>query len=248
VTQPGSTYLAPDRQSHLLIDYNIALCDVFKRFAASHPDVMGMACAGGGGRADFGAMRYFHSFWASDNTDPRARVFIQWGFGHFFPACAVCAHVTRMGDRPLKFAIDVAMSLSMGLDIDVNTFSPEERHQLAAAVKLYKTQLRPIVQQGDLYRLESPYEHPRAAMSYVSADRCTATLFVYQITDGPASAVKPRGLDPTKHYRVREVNIASSDLPEDGRTIDGATLMHDGVHPSCQREFDSSVILFSAEH
>jgi len=48
-----------------------------------------------GGRVDYGTLKYFHSFWPSDNTDPRSRVFIQWGFSHFFPATTIAAHVTR---------------------------------------------------------------------------------------------------------------------------------------------------------
>ena len=74
VTQPGSTYLAPEAQSNLMIDYNNALYDIMARLAKIHPNVMAMACAGGSGRADYGAMRYFHSFWTSDNTDPRTNL------------------------------------------------------------------------------------------------------------------------------------------------------------------------------
>ena len=245
VTQPGSTYLPPEAQSNLLIDYNNALYDIMARLSKIHPNVMAMACAGGSGRADYGAMRYFHSFWTSDNTDPRSRVFIQWGFSHFFPASAISAHVTRMGNRPLKFALDVALSGAFGIDIDVSHCSPNERRTIASAVKLYKDELREIVQQGDLYRLESPYAHPRSAISYVSADQSRAVLFVYQTASSDQKCVKLAGLDPQKKYRVREANLsegATSNLPENEKTIDGATLMRDGITPSCDKELDSAVI------
>ena len=71
---------------------------------AAFYDVMAMVCSGGGGRVDYGSLKFFHSFWPSDNTDPRDRVKIQWGFSHFFSATTIAAHVTRLGDRPLKFA------------------------------------------------------------------------------------------------------------------------------------------------
>ena len=245
VSQPGSTYLPPDEQSELLIKYNFALYDVMSNMAKTFPDVMGMACSGGGGRVDYGSLKYFDSFWPSDNTDPRSRVFIQWGFSHFFPAEAIAAHVTRMGNRPLKFAVDVAMSGALGVDMDLRKLSPDELHQLAASIALYKKEIRDVVEQGDLYRLESPYDHPRAALDYVSADKSRAVLFVYQLTNAPATAVKPAGLDPQKEYLVSEVNLpagASSKLADDGKTIDGATLMRDGLVPPCQNEFDSAVI------
>src|SRR5262249_2452278 len=158
-----STYLPADSQSNLLVDYNVALYDVMNRLVKNYPNVMAMGCAGGGGRADYGAMRYFHSFWASDNTDPRARLFIQWGFNHFFPASASSAHVTNMGKRPLKFSLDVAMSGALGVDMDVSKLSLDERRTIADAVKLYKNEIREVVSQGDLYRLESPYDGKRAA-------------------------------------------------------------------------------------
>ena len=250
VTQPGSTYLPADRQSDLLVDYNFALYEVMSNMAKTFPNVMAMACSGGGGRVDYGAMKYFDSFWPSDNTDPRDRVFIQWGFSHFFPAAAIAAHVTRMGSRPLKFAVDVAMSGALGVDMDVRKLSPDELKQLEDSVALYKREIRDVVEQGDLYRLESPYENPRASLDYVSAGRSRAVLFVYQLKDGNTAAVKPRGLDPQMRYRVSEVNLpagAKSQLADDGQIIDGATLMREGLVPPCQNEFQSAVIELTAE-
>ena len=246
VTQPGSTYLPPDKQSHLLIDYNFALYDIMDRMTKKFPKTMAMACAGGGGRADYGALRYFHGFWPSDNTDPVSRVKIQWGFSHFFPASTISAHVTRMGKRPLKFTLDVAMSGALGIDMDVSKTTPEERKAIASAVSLYKEQLRSVVQNGDLYRLESPYDHPRAALNYVSQNKWQAVLFVYQLSDqSTPSAVKPRGLDPKRKYQVREVNLpagAKSELDLNGKTIDGETLMRDGLVPPCSKMYDSAVV------
>jgi alpha-galactosidase len=246
VTQPGSTYLPPDEQSHLLIDYNFALYDVMARMVPRYPRVMAMLCSGGSGRVDYGALKYFHSFWPSDNTDPRSRVFIQWGFSHFFPASTLCNHVTRMGKRPMKFALDVAMSGALGVDMDIRKLSPGDRKALAAGIALYKTDLRELVSQGDLYRLESPYDGPRATLNYVSPDRSRAVLFVYQIkANGADQPVKLRGLDPQRHYRLREVNLpqdASCQFAKQGQLLDGAALMSDGLLPPAHKEFDSSVI------
>jgi alpha-galactosidase len=246
VTQPGSTWLKPGEQSHLLIDYNWALYDVMERMATNYPQVMAMVCSGGSGRVDYGALRYFDSFWPSDNTDPRDRVFIQWGFSHIYPACTISAHVTKMGQRPLKFALDVAMSGALGVDMDVRKMTQEECRQTAAAISLYKDELRDVVLQGDLYRLESPYDGPQAALDYVSADRTHAVLFVYQLKAGDSrNAVKPAGLDPQRRYRVHEVNLPAgthSRLAQDGQVVDGASLMRDGLVTSCEKAFDSIVV------
>ena len=122
-----------------------------ERFSKEFPNVMAMLCAGGSGRVDYGALPYFHSFWPSDNTDPLGRIKIQWGFSHFFPASTISAHVTRMGKRHLKLAIDVALSGAFGIDLALDKATAEERVQIADAVKLYKASIRPLVMQGELY-------------------------------------------------------------------------------------------------
>jgi len=250
VTQPGSSWLGREEQRHLLVDYQWALYDVMGRMAEQHPHVMAMVCAGGAGRVDYGALRYFHSFWPSDNTDPLQRVYIQWGFGHFFPAVAVSAHVTDIGRRPVKFAADVALAGAFGVDRDVQRMTPEERKAVAAAVRLYKERLRDVVLRGDLYRLESPYEGRRAALSYVSEDRSRAVLFVYQLGEGAFGPVRPRGLDARKRYRVREVNLpegSTSRLALHDEVLDGATLLEEGIVSPLRRALESAVVEMSEE-
>jgi len=250
VTQPGSTYLPPEEQSHLLIDYQWALYEVMARMAAKYPNVMAMLCSGGSGRTDYAALKHFHSFWASDNTDPLQRIYIQWGFSHFFPANAISAHVTDMGDRPHKLATDVALCGALGVDRDVQKMSPHERQTVAAAVALYKERLRDLIARADLYRLESPYERPRCALNYVSPDRSHAVLFVYQLRESAMPPVKPRGLDPARRYRVREINLPAgrkSRLSLHDQVVDGAALMAAGVVSPLHRALESAVVEFVEE-
>lgn len=250
VTQPGSSYLSPDKQSHLLIDYNNALLDLMKKTKDNYPNVMMMLCAGGSGRTDYGSMKYFHSFWPSDNTDPLKRVFIQWGFSHIFPANAISAHVTRMGNRPMKFAIDVALSGAYGVDLDLSKLTSPERKQIQASVDLYKNNLRPIVQQGNLYRLCSPYETPSASLVYVSQNKEKAVVFVYQVEDGQNKKIKLKGLDPKMNYTLKELNMESgkkSQFELNGKTILGAELMNNGFQPTCSNQLESMVIGLNLE-
>jgi alpha-galactosidase len=119
MTNSYSVYLK-DRQSHLYIDYVNCLYGVLDRLRQKYPHLPVMLCSGGGGRVDYGALRYFTEFWASDDTDPLERVYIQWGYSYFFPSFAVCNHVTSWGKQSLKFRTDVAMMGKMGYDIQVN--------------------------------------------------------------------------------------------------------------------------------
>jgi alpha-galactosidase len=245
LTQPGSTWLKPGMQTHLEIDYNNNLLDIMRNVAARHPEVEMMLCSGGGGRVDFGSLRYFDEFWPSDNTNPLRRVSMQWDYSTFFPAIAISGHVTRMGNQPIKFAFDVAMSERLGMDVDLAKYSPQELAFAASAIDTYKTRILPAVQFGDLYRLENPHTSPRSALDYVATDRAQAVVFILQTSNAPARRVKPEGLDPGKQYRVLELNLpqgVASSLPENGKTIDGATLMREGLFPQCAKQSESAVI------
>lgn len=250
ITQPGSSYLPADRQSHLWIDYNRALYRLMERMATEHPDVMAMLCSGGSGRVDYGALPYFHSFWPSDNTDPLARVKIQWGFSHFFPACAISAHVTRMGRRHIKLATDVALSGAFGIDLALDKATDEERAQIAAAVKLYKERIRPLVMRGELYRLSSPYEHPLASLSYVSADKSEAVVYLYQVADGRVPRICMEGLDASRQYVVEEVNLSpgtDSRFALHDKSVTGAELMEKGIENSLSARFESAVLILTSK-
>ena len=98
---------------------------------------------------------------------------------------------------------------------------------------------------GELYRLESPYDHPRAALSYVAPDRSSAVVFVYQLREAAQGPIRPRGLDPARRYRVRELGLPGgtrSRLELDGRLVDGATLMERGFASPLRRPVESAVI------
>ena len=183
LTQPGSSYLAPDRQSELWIDYVHALYALMDKTAKTFPDTELMLCSGGGGRVDYGALKYFHEFWPSDNTDPVVRVLMQWDYSYFFPPMAIASHVTHWGNRPMHFACSVAMSARFGMDLDLTKLPAQDRAICAGAISAYK-QIRDVTDSGDLYRLEDPHQGFRGALDFVSPDRSRAVVFVFQLKDG----------------------------------------------------------------
>jgi alpha-galactosidase len=235
MTNAYSPYLK-EKQSHLYVEYTRSLYKVMQRIRARHPKIPIMLCAGGGGRTDYEALKYFTEFWPSDNTDGLERIFIQWGYSYFFPAITLSAHVTSMGkNQSLKFRTDVAMMGKLGYDIRVNSFTPEEVAFSREAVATYK-RLSDVIWKGDLYRLVSPYDEPRAALMYTSEDKRRAVLYHYLTTPRRKDIfgrVKLQGLDPEAHYRLREVNLfpgTKSTLPDNDKVFTGAHLMTIGLN------------------
>jgi len=246
IVNPGSTWLAADRQPNLWFDYTKGLYEVLARLRKTRPNVLIQACASGGGHTDFGFLRYADEFWTSDDTDPLRRVFIQWGVSQFYPACAMACHVTASPNHqtkretPLKYRFDVAMTGRMGFELHPANLTPAERAFAKSCVADYKA-IRATVQQGDLYRLASPYENDYAALMYVSGDKAKAAVFMLGLDRDVTHTGKLRleGLDAAATYRVRELSRDATPQPCDGLTLKGAMLMKDGLDYSLLGRYDS---------
>ncbi len=240
-----------DRQSHVQIEYVRSFYRVMDRLRAKYPHLPIMLCSGGGGRTDYGALKYFTEFWPSDNTDAAERVFIQWGYSYFFPSITSCNHITTMGKQSLKYKTDVAMMGKLGYDIRVNEMSAEELAFSKMAVQNYN-RLKELIWSGDLFRLISPYEEERAVLMYASQDKSKAVLFSYTLHprfSTKFSPVRLSGLDAGKQYKLVEINRmpgSRSSFSSEGKTFSGDYLMKIGLTLPNNNELTSSVIEISA--
>lgn len=250
MTNAFSVYLN-DKQSHLYIDYVNNLYSILEQLRQKYPHFPIMLCSGGGGRVDYGALRYFTEFWASDDTDPLERVYIQWGYSYFFPSFAVCNHITSWGKQSLKFKTDVAMMGKMGYDIPVNELSEKELKFSQAAIANYK-RLSDVIWHGDLYRLISPYEENRAVLMYVNSAKNKAVLFAYTLNsrfNEDFDKVKLQGLDPLKTYKIQEINISTDGrqrvAADSGKSFTGDYLMKVGLHVGSGAALTSTVFEIS---
>ena len=231
LTDPGSPALGRDRQANYWVDHVRATWELMAAVAERHPEQTLMLCASGGGRVDLGSLRWFHEVWLSDNTDPVDRVRMQWAASHFLPANAVAAHVTRLGDRPVAFGCAVAMSARFGFDLDFEALTDDELKVCRRAVALYR-EVRPLVQQGDLWRLLPPGE--RCALAYVAPDGDVAVVFGFQLEDGSAvdgvDTLRLAGLRADQTYAITAVDLAAPPDPV-GTTGEwsGSELMERGL-------------------
>ena len=254
----GSTYLPRDKQSHIYIDYHRGLEKIMQRIRAKYPDVVIQACASGGGRANYGVMPYFDEFWVSDNTDALQRIYMQWGSSYFYPSNAMAQHISAAPNHqtgrviPIKFRCDVAMSGRLGLELQPSKMTEEERAQSTQAIKDYKT-VRDVIQLGNLYRLVSPYDHKGiASLMYTDDAKDKAVFFAYKM-DNFVNQVVPRvclrGLDPSKNYRVKELNVRTGARPcvLDGQTFSGRLLMNTGIELPLGGDYASCVLELTAE-
>ncbi len=254
----GSTYLPADRQSQIYVDYHMGLRKVLDRVRAKYPDLVMQACGAGGGRTNYGVMPYYDEFWTSDNTDALQRVFIQWGTSYFYPSCAMACHVSASPNHqtgrviPLKYRFDVAMSGRLGIEMKPSDFNDKELAFAKKAVADYK-RLRPVIQQGDLYRLESPFDHQRNLASWmmVAPDKGKAVLYAYKVRNmigQDTPRIYLHGLNPDRNYKIEEVNKTDDGMKHlSGLVVSGKVLMESGLKMNLGGEYGSRVFEFTAE-
>ena len=272
ITNIYSPYLKAE-QGQLYIDHVRGVYNVMKRVKDNYPDVPMMLCSGGGARCDYEALKYFTEFWCSDNTDPVERIYIQWGFSQFFGAhlhsmgvlavlpgqghvCS-CDELEQGGLRkvPYRCGFHVQAGLrpgAEGAECRRTALLPDGRGQLEllycqTAVANWK-RLQSVILDGNQYRLVSPYESNHMAVNYVSTDSRKAVLFAYDVYPRYQEKLLPvrlQGLDPTKRYKVEEINLmpeAQSSLPSNGRILSGDYLMKIGLDIFGFRPMQSHVV------
>jgi len=236
-----SLHLPKALQSNLQVDFTLALEKILKRIRAKYPEVVIQLCASGGTRMNYGFMPYFQEMWTSDQTDAYHRILIQWGSLNFFPANMLAAHVGSAYSKytqrliPIKFRFDVASMCRLGMEMVPGNLNDAEREYAKRAMAEYKT-IRPVVQQGDLYRLISPYDGDRnfTSLMYVDKSKEKAVVFAYRHLIWYAMStpiIYLQGLNPNAKYRIREVapEVEGKPVRLDGKVISGKMLMQEGV-------------------
>ena len=247
ITNIYSPYLK-ENQGNLYVDYVRGLYKVLDRVQEKYPDLYMMMCSGGGGRSDVVGLRYFTEFWCSDNTDPIERLFIQWGYSHFMPAKAMCAHVTEWNRRAsIKFRVDVAFQGKLGFDIGLKGLSNDDRQYCREAIKEYK-RLKEVVWSPNLYRLVSPYEGQHCVVQRVDDSKSKSVVFAYDIHPRYGETILPTrlmGLDAEAKYRVKEICLMpgkQSWLPCNDKVYTGDYLMKVGIKVTSTNDLASHII------
>ncbi|WP_159881717.1 alpha-galactosidase [Paenibacillus puerhi] len=228
MTEIGSAALAADRQMEIAHRYILGLYELLERLTAAFPHILFESCSGGGGRFDPGMLYYMPQTWTSDDTDAVERLKIQYGTSIVYPVSSMGAHVSAVPNHQvgritsLTTRGDVAMSGNFGYELDLTKLAQEEKDMIKRQVAEYK-EIRSLVQNGDLFRLKSPFLGNETAWMFVSEDRKEAVVYYFRVLaepNAPLRRLKLKGLNPEYTYLQQTT----------GEAVRGDRLMHVGLH------------------
>lgn len=206
-TEPGSVAGKAIWRKHVQAVY--ALADRLRR---AHPKLDIQSCSAGGGRVDIGMLGRADQVWASDNSDAHDRVLIEDGFSMAYPPRAMECWVTndtnplsgRFASLDLRF--NVAMRGALGIGSELNRLSKEDLEVYRRKIAFYK-KIRPVVQEGDLYRLSLGGESGVSTWEVVLPDASRAVYSIAVIKHPQGiyrAASRLKALDPDATYSVTD--------------------------------------------
>lgn len=232
LSEPGWPDAPPQLQRQVRLRYIDNLNKLIDALQAKHPAVLFETCSGGGGRINLDMLSRMDQAWPSDNTNPTARIMMQYGYLNAFPAKTMASWVTDVdwhnAAPSLEYRFDVAMAGLLGIGSNIAKWDDRQVDIATKKIAQYKS-IRDLVQDGTLYRLVSPFDTQRCVLQYVSADKSRAVVFMYNMWDTVqlstnatkgSQFVKLKGLDPDAVYAV-------SDFWD--RSASGRTLMNIGL-------------------
>ena len=197
--------------------YMLGVYQMLERLVTEYPDILLESCSGGGARFDPGMLYYSPQIWASDDTDAKERLRIQYGASLFMPPSAVGSHVSVCPNHatgrvtPFETRANVAMFGTFGYELNVAQLSDDEKAQIPAQIARWHSISR-LIREGSLYRLGNPFAPTGFAAQqnadydawiFVSADQSDAVFTYVQITaeaNMKSRRIRLAGLRPDAVY------------------------------------------------
>ena len=189
-------------------EFYLGFYKIMDAITGAFPDILFEGCSGGGGRFDAGILAYMPQIWTSDNSDAIARLRIQYSTSIGYPVSSISAHVTAVPNHqngritPLKTRADVAYAGVFGYELDITRMNDDEIEEVKKQI-IKDKELRPLMLNGDFYRLLNPFETNYCAWEMASKDKSEAFVMICKVmsmANSQESPLKLRGLDPDADY------------------------------------------------
>ena len=131
------------------------------------------------------------------------------------------------------------MTGQFGYELDLSKCSEEEIEEMKEQIVFYK-KYRHVIQNGDMYRLRSPYTMKNCALEFISEDKNTVMVFyftLHRFANDFSTRLTLHGLDKTAIYKEVNSNLLYG----------GDMLLNAGIKVHDQKDFDSFVFIFEKQ-
>jgi alpha-galactosidase len=231
----------PDEVGVREVRHITGLYDYLDELVRRHPALILDNCAAGGRRLDFEMMRRSVVLWRSDScwgekTFPRNVQAMTHGLSHWLPLHGLGA--TRTDDISLRGGMGACASFP------INFRNAEAVAALRRHLDRY-LKVRPLFA-ADYYPLTKWSLEPKHWLAFQFHDPAKGAGIIQAFSDGTVTervrTLNPRGLDPTRTYRLTDW-----DKPSQPITRTGADLLAQGVEVTASEDHQALVLEYQIE-
>jgi hypothetical protein len=221
-----------------------AYYDIYEQLRARHPTLLLEVCNDGGRMVDFGSAAHGDYFSITDTYDPLSNRRAFYDASYVLPPAMLESYV---GSWPaprienFRYALRSGMLGWFSLMLDTSQWSPEQRTEAQLQFALYKSALRPLIREADLYHVaQRPDGANWDGVEYYSGRLRRGVLYAFHgtATDQPTHRFRLFGLKPGGRYRLKfQDRGAAANL-----VLTGRVLMQVGVEVTLALPLSSELI------
>jgi hypothetical protein len=220
-----------------------AYYDVYSKLREKHPDLLLEACNDGGRMVDFGTAAHTDYFSITDTYDPLSNRRAFYDTSYVLPGAMLESYIEKWPTPRIenfRYMLRSGMLGWLTIMQDTNAWSVEQHSVAKEEIQLYKTRLRPLIRDADLYHVTArPDGVHWDGIEYFDARRGAGVLFAFRGSSANATehVFVLRGLQADASYRLGFQDHSSRD-----RTMSGRDLMSSGLRVHLQFPNSSELV------
>jgi alpha-galactosidase len=202
-----------------------AYYDIYSNLRKNHPGLLLEVCNDGGRMVDFGSAAHADYFSITDTYNPLSNRRAFYDASHVLPSAMLESYVEKWPTpRPETFLYMLRSGMMGWLTIMMDTTSwTAEQHAMAKEeIQLYKTQLRPLIREADLYHISArPDGIHWDAIEYFDPKAEHGVVYVFRGSTQTESthSFPIKALNGSDTYHVRFHGHSSRDYIVTGREL-----------------------------
>ncbi|HTW49907.1 MAG TPA: alpha-galactosidase [Acidobacteriaceae bacterium] len=222
---------------------------IYERLRRDHPGLLLEICNDGGRMVDFGSAAHGDYFSITDSYDPLSNRRAFYDASYILPPAMLETYVDKWPTPAIaSFLYELRSGMMGWLSVmqDTNNWTPEQHAAARDAIALYKTRLRPLIRDAQLFHIAPRPDgiHWDGIQYYATAhEQGVVYAFRGSAPGNPTHRYVLAGLDPRATYRLHFQDGSSPDTSASGRD-----LMTAGLTVTLTAPLTSELVFFNRQH
>ena len=226
-----------------------AYYEIYRQLRLRHPTLLLEVCDDGGRMVDFGSAAHGDYFSITDTYDPLSNRRAFYDASFVLPPAMLESYVASWPAPHIenfRYLLRSGMLGWFSLMQDTSQWSPEQRTEARVQFALYKSALRPLLREADVYHVaERPDGVHWDGIEYYSSRLRRGVLYAFRGSspDQPTHRFRLLGLRPGSRYLVK---FQDQGTPAN-QVLAGRLLMQEGVEVDLSLPLSSELIFLEEQ-